>query len=194
MSRKHEEEIFTLDELTPKAQSTAIENYRQMMVERDSDDINDQLTEDFVVALEEQGLPVSDIRWRLSSSQGDGVAFYGSVDLNDLFAKHPKLAKFQSLADEGLEVSLEKYQAFHMYDHWNTMDVAVHDFGGMTGAQDRQAEELQKEIKELVQSVSKKLEEAGYKYLEEVYSDASVKLLISDYDQEFYADGELFFD
>lgn len=41
------------------------------------------ITEDITQKLQELGLPATDIRWRHSSSQRDGLAFYGEVNFDE---------------------------------------------------------------------------------------------------------------
>lgn len=66
----------------------------------------------------------NDIRWSLNGSQGDGVAFYGPINLFQLLCANP--GKFpQTFAlfelDPDAEVYSCKKKHLHLYDHCNTM-------------------------------------------------------------------------
>jgi hypothetical protein len=121
---------YKLDELSPKARAHAIETEREALGQ---DYDGSRLTEMFAEMLGEKGFPTNDIRWSLSSSQGDGVAFYGPIDL-DIFLKsesaqnrlsHEENKICRELLNDGVYDSqnprISKRGAFHSYDHWNTM-------------------------------------------------------------------------
>jgi hypothetical protein len=74
--------IYTVSELQPKAFENAHQHYTQFLNE--SGDICDRLTEDFQQQLADAGLSTLKPQWSLSYSQGDGVAMYGTVDVEEL--------------------------------------------------------------------------------------------------------------
>jgi hypothetical protein len=69
-------EIFKFDELTPESQLRAIEYYREANLQWLWEDVSNDCQLVFCQYLHERGYPTWDIRWSLSCSQGDGVAFY----------------------------------------------------------------------------------------------------------------------
>jgi hypothetical protein len=73
------------EELSPRAKKHAIEKFQQY----EREDFDPRILNDlFKERLEEVGLPSDDIRWSLNYTQGDGVAFYGQIDIKDYLAKN----------------------------------------------------------------------------------------------------------
>lgn len=89
MARHESIEIFEFDELSESAKKTAIELSRQSIME--SEDLSSEILEncETILADELPWAPREDIRFRLSYSQGDGVAFYGPVNMRLFALKHP---------------------------------------------------------------------------------------------------------
>lgn len=131
MPRKREQEVFTFKELSPKAQKKALEHYRQVLWDSsDADAISDM----FKSVLSERGFSDPEVGWGLNYSQGDGVCFWGSIDLYDFFkwALHGddpeykkrmrgKVRQFLPLSFVvGVRVRHEGREC-----HWNSMQVEV---------------------------------------------------------------------
>jgi len=208
MPRKEEIEIYTFAELSPEAKERAIREYRDRGWAWDEAD-SKMLSEFFAEELEALGLPTEDIRWRLDYSSGDGVAFYGKVDLADYIQKN-SLTKFEPIItaienDEArIEIAIEKRQAFHMYDHWNTMVVTAEvdtygepRVGGRKRwpirlgpvAIERMARELMAHLQDQVKDVSKRLEKSGYENIDYRESDQDITENIIANEYEFDEDG-----
>ena len=89
--------ICTFNELSDEAKEKAREWYR----DGDSEMTSDQ----FEYRLEELGLPNKDIRWSLSCCQGDGVAFYGELDIEEYLTKNKLKTKFKKLFDNDKDIA-----------------------------------------------------------------------------------------
>lgn len=208
MPRKEERLVYKFEELSPEAKERAIEEYKTRGWDWDEHDTQ-MLEEYFQEELESLGLPGRKIHWRLNYSQGDGMAFYGKVDIPDYIRKN-KLEDFELLIraiEEGEAetiIEIEKRRAFHMYDHWNTMVVEfqANTYGdpGVGGrkrwpvrvgrpAIERLTHELAAHIQAHVKEISHKLEKAGYEEIEYKSSDAVISENIVANDYEFDEDG-----
>lgn len=213
MPRKEERLIYKFEELSPEAKERAIAEYKDRGWDWDEHDTQ-MLEEYFQEQLEEIGLPGGDIRWRLNYSQGDGVAFYGKVDIkeyvlkNNLATPSKYLPLIDAIANDEAEVviEIEKRQAYHMYDHWNTMVVSsnVNTYGdpGIPGGKrwpkrvgrpaiERLTHKLTEIIREQVKEISHKFEKAGYEEIEYKSSDEVISENIIANDYEFTEDGEM---
>jgi hypothetical protein len=183
--------VYKFDELSPRAKKKAIEKAQGYLNENIDTDF---ITNDFKEALKEYGLPHKDIRWRLSNSQGDGVAFYGRIDLEAYIVKNKLKQKFSgiaSLIDAGeVDIVIEKHRGFHMYDHHNTMVVGM-DASGVTKKQSELLDELTEDIKERIKDVSRHFEKSGYALIESETSEEAAKDFIEGNDYEFDVNGNL---
>lgn len=138
-------QIFKLSNLDPSAKKNAIENYRNIFTE-DGFEIRDSLRYYFSEMLKQHGLPDEDIRWSLSYSQGDGVAFYGNIDIGVFFNANPKLKAFVPQCMKLLEIynelrltggknasirtlgdlfSLSIFKSNSFYDHERSMGISI---------------------------------------------------------------------
>jgi len=109
--------------------------------------------------------------WRLSHSQGDGVAFYGSIDLTNQFWK-----EIIGDVDCAGEITCNNPH----YDHYNTMDLVTN------GLSDEQSKLILDRIKEC----SKELEEIGYQSIEFYDSDEYIDECSIDF--EYFEDGSMY--
>jgi hypothetical protein len=94
MPKKREAKTYSFDELSPEAKEKALEDYRSDAW--DQTDV-DWLTEDFEQVLEEKGLPNDKVYWSLGHVQGDGVGFYGPLDVEDYLKKNGLMRRFSKL-------------------------------------------------------------------------------------------------
>jgi hypothetical protein len=135
-------EIFSLEELSENAKKNAIENYRELY-ESTFNDISIDLEDNFKEHLNPLGFPVDDIRWSLSYSQGDGIAFYGKIDIETLLEARPELKecipiclqfidgynKIPSFGHSLTKISdwmeLSLWKCIHFYNHQKSMDTDV---------------------------------------------------------------------
>jgi len=185
--------IFRFEELSDKAKQRAIND--GAIAESDMGLTSERLHEMFVSRLEEEGLPTDDIRFSLSHSQGDGVAFYGNVDLEAFLTKQKVKGKFRNLLnaikDGNIEVVISKSQSFHLYDHWNTMVVMHEWFGDLTTAQVLAVDNIPAFVRERIIVVSKELTQSGYAEIDYVNSEDYFKENAEANEWVFYTNGKL---
>lgn len=206
--------LYTFNELNPEAQAKAIERYRESM---DWSIESEDVTENFKYKLEELGLPTDDVEWSLSHCQGDGMAFYGYVDMAKVartLLADESLELYKLIEAENLSIVAKIYRnSFgHHYSHYNTMEVEMdgdsidtmitylYESNGeeLTTEQWNEKEEmlqtflsdLEKLIVEYVKDVSIKLEREGYEHLDYVQTDEYIKEAIESNGYEFTADGK----
>lgn len=187
---KREIDVYTFDELSPKAKDRAITDYRHSGAAFDSSD-TEMLSETFRDQLKEKGLPSDDVRWRLSSSQGDGVAFYGQFDLKEYLSANKLKSKFPALtrvADD-IAANIEKIGP-HMYDHWNTMRVHLEPQVDLTDGQEAERARLKEQLASDIKDVSRELEKAGYADIEYREGDEQIAETIKANDYEFDVNGK----
>ena len=79
--------LYNIKELKPDSRAVAVEYLRT----------NDyfgagehEITNAFKETLKEYGLPTETVEWSLGWCQGDGVAFYGDIDIKKLLVKTGK--------------------------------------------------------------------------------------------------------
>lgn len=189
MPTTREIQIYKFSELSPKARTKAIDKAREFM-EIDSE----ALTEAFAEQLKEAGLPHKDIRWRLSSTQGDGVAFYGKVDIEEFLKKNNLEKKFgalKELLEEGhISAEIEKSRAYHMYDHSNTMVLYVNITRDVSKSEEEKAKELEEDIQEKIVQLSREFEKQGYAEIDFQTSDEAIAEHIEANDYEFSESGK----
>lgn len=180
--RKVEIPIFKFDELAPKVQDKILEYYRSSMIEIN----NEQLYDVFKEKLSELGYPTGDIRWSLSYSQGDGMAFYGKVP--DPFALAKRLFSADKFADikwDDIKIDISQYNI--RYHHYNSMDISIESYS------DSMPREFAEEFHELVirdvRKTSKELEKFGYEFL--YPKNEEVLEFVKNLDEEYFADGSL---
>lgn len=192
-------QVYKFDELSPAAKETAIQNERETIQIHDQEHISSCVNDRFKERLEELGLPTEDIRWRLSYSQGDGVAFYGSVDpamfieKNNLGDKFPVLAKHLENADPILKIN--KRPEFNHYDHWNTMVIEedIESDGPVADINIKREWSLfLGHVIDAMRETSKKLDDEGYKMIVDMTSDEWITQTLQDRDDDYTPDGVRF--
>jgi len=153
--------VYSFDELSDKAKARAIEEVRKLgFCSVESGEIEDV----FKGKLEDYGYPTEDIRFRLSYSQGDGMAFYGDFD------PKPVLERL-GLNDDGVSGSncwtIKRNSYGHQYSHYNTMDLEAGD--------DSVRVQTISAVLEDIVKVSKELEKLGYSMIEDSDSDENIR-------------------
>lgn len=209
MPKTYKTTTYTYAELpTPEAKKRAVEWARKNENETFSDFHATDITRMFYEKLSALGYPCHDpdarddhrrtrahgdangcIEWSLSHSQGDGVAFYGPVDM-EIVAKRvltpEDYAAWKTLHDDGdITVKLVRNGFGHRYSHWNTMTVSIESNSGDSALLQR----IEDAITEDVRKTSRELESAGYKEIEYKLSDPVLIEGLMNNDDEFYADG-----
>ncbi|MGV4321276.1 hypothetical protein [Bacillus mojavensis] len=126
--REHKITIYKFDELSKEAQETAVNKWNE------TTDHVPLLKEQFVNRLKELNYPTDDIAFRLSYSQGDGVAFYGYMDnddikniLNRLDLTEKENNLYALIQDNDFQIcgTISRNSFGHRYSHENTMDFEV---------------------------------------------------------------------
>lgn len=180
--------VYSASELTGKAKESALEWYRGLWDSSDADAI----TEMFKSRLEEAGLSELEPRWSLSYCQGDGVAFYGRVDLEELASKQPHVKALlvsESIADDRLEgFEMEVISISSHYSHWNTMRTSVIAPDGMEDLGGKLCETLDAILVDL----SRQLEKEGYTEIEYLTGEERFLETAEANEWEFTENGELF--
>lgn len=200
--------VFSVNDLTGKAKETAIEAGREYHNQTfDSAEMTEQLKEH---AEYNHGVKVDTCQWSLSYCQGDGVAFYGSLDLEVLAAKHPNIAKIVKKAkdkDNTFSVKIEGKNS--RYHHWNSMTVEVEGDNGhryseyYRGRSERTlakldtemeaaATELHTLIADVLRAASRDTEAWGYKVIEVDNEDEQIIELLEANEWEFDENGRVF--
>ena len=170
--------IYKFSELSEKAKSVAIENERRYQSENMDPDL---LIEVFTDALQQKGLPVDDIRFSLNRCQGDGVAFYGILDIIDFKSKNPDTI----IPDDIEKIEITKRSAFHMYDHENTMEVNAYS--------ENDSDRFEKEFRTFLKDISLELSQKGYEILDYEQSESYITQTIEANDMEFLENGDQYY-
>lgn len=204
--------IYKFEELNDKAKQNAINKYRESM---DWQIESGFITEKFVEKLSDMGYPTDDLEWRLNYSQGDGVAFYGEVDIDKVIDR---------LEREGYDLNYNLYRAIknknltiiariyrnsfgYRYSHYNTMDVEIDGDSAETMMEylygdceciDKYDEicdfilDLRNCICSDIKVVSKQLEKEGYNDIEYYSSDEAITETLIANEYEFTEDGVMY--
>ena len=201
MPRKVETEIFTFRELPKKGQEKAIQDWRE--AGHSLDFIGDDLSEVFKAELNALGLPDDNVQWSLGYSQGDGVAFYGTIDVEEYLRKNKLLKKYKSIA---ADTSAQLQGENSRYHHWNSMQVLVYYEGDEirdlpeVGSgpkewrpvtdKEKLLAEFEEHLKEHIEEVSRTLEKMGYDEIEYLQSDEQIADTLEANEYEYTADGK----
>lgn len=187
------------DELSVEAQEYAIFSEREGGERFDWDDAQ-FLTEDFKMQLAEYGFEGLEVYWSLGYCQGDGVAFYGNVDNENLKDKDRQAEKLiKRLEAAGDEISIE-ITGKHDHYHWNSMTVEV-EYESETDEEDLPSrlkiarpvwrESLDGYLDEKVKEISRELEKCGYAEIEYRHSDEIIRLELIERGNLYEKDGIL---
>lgn len=192
--------IYKFDELSDEAKRRAIEDHRDYLRKISSREITGKFAREFASKLDPLGYPSSNIQWGRGYCQGDGVAFYGHIDRDNLRQIAQRLlgAKvykdFTRVYNAGCDGSyVIRPNSYGLrYSHCNTMYVEFEDYTRDWDRVDEVFELLRGAITKEIKEVSIQLEELGYKIIEAQESDESVleELKVLDYD--FLVSGKRF--
>lgn len=174
----------------------------------------------FKEKLKDIGYPTDDLEWRLSYSQGDGVAFYGEVDIDKVMDR---------LEHKGYDLNYDLYRAIdsknltitariyrnsfgYRYSHYNTMKVEIDGdsietmmeylYGYLDSDTDEYVDKYDKIYSFLlnlrdcihndIKDVSKQLEKEGYNDIEYYSSDEYIAETLIANEYEFTEDGVMY--
>ena len=159
--------VYSIDELGQQAKEKAIQRIQQTLHETFEPEL---LTEYFRTLLDDSGLSNLNCYWSLSYCQGDGVAFYGRLDIDALLACEackaiwPELKYLQEVNEPYIKIE----RSNHRYNHWNTMyiDINVEDYYDDNPKVNTLVEERIETVKifltSYIRKISKELEKVGY--------------------------------
>jgi hypothetical protein len=197
--------LFSVKELTGKAKDKAIEAGREWHnATFDSADMTEQLKE---YADEKHGVVTPECNWSLSFCQGDGVAFYGVVDLDKLAAKHENVKKIIDAATEiDVTLSVTSEGRNNRYHHWNSMAVSAEhdtgyrysekyrneDEGPLEEKADKLANELQEAVAEILKAASRDTQQWGENCILADSEDSAIEELLEGNEWEFDVNGKPF--
>lgn len=182
--------LYSITELSEDAQEKAIDKLREL----DYFGVDARELEDsFKQTLEEYGLPTDNIEFSLGHSQGDGVAFYGDIDVEKLLKNIGEWDEWEVFVKRhGFTATSTRNSWSNHYSHWNTMDVELTEEREFMGAySESRAERLCELIKLRVQSTSKELEARGYEMIEGNQEKDYIIEGAEVNDMEFRRDGRL---
>lgn len=188
MPRKVDITVYRFNELSEKAQKRAIADEHK--AHQEDGWINEAVEERLHNILEERGLPTGDVRWSLGHSQGDGVAFYGLVHLqeylkrNNLEEKYPLIAKHT----DDINIKIRKTREFHSYNHFNTMEL---ELDSRTEEQARAIVEFEQDFLAAIKEVSKELEREGYEVADS-YDDDYFAEYLENREIWYHENGEIY--
>ncbi|HRH45205.1 MAG TPA: hypothetical protein PKY82_26440 [Pyrinomonadaceae bacterium] len=199
-SPKRPKRLRFFDELSAEAQEYAIFSERENGERFDWDDAQ-FLTEDFKMQLAEYGFEGLEVYWSLGYCQGDGVAFYGNVDNENLKDKDRQAEKLiNRLEAAGDEISIEITGKHGHYHHWNSMSVEI-DYESETDEEDLPSrlkiahpvwrESLDGYLDEKVKEISRELEKCGYAEIEYRHSDEIIRQELIERGNLYEKDGIL---
>ncbi len=185
-------------ELSEEAQEFAISCEREDSDRFDWDDA-EFLTEDFKTQLAEYGFADTKVYWSLSYCQGDGVAFYGQVDVENLKEKDSEIRHLiRQLEASGDEISIEITGRNNHYHHHNSMTVEV-EFENEIDDEDLPSrlkislpnlrEELEGYLGDKVKEISRELEKSGYAEIEYRYDENTISHELLDCEHLYEKDG-----
>lgn len=211
--REHTIKLFTFNELSPEAQEKAIQHHRENAY-LDAESMT--ISEGFMEVLYDKGYPTDNLEWSLNHCQGDGVAFYGWVDIKKVgnrLLEGRQLDLFNAIQDNqlSLDANIARNTYGYHYSHWNTMRIEMdgddietmieylypeidngdspEEFSKKYREIEELIEHLEKAILSDVQSTSRELERSGYESFDYYYSDEYIKESLED-GYEFTADGK----
>jgi hypothetical protein len=178
------------------------------------------ITEKFAEKLSDMGYPTDSLEWRLNYSQGDGVAFYGEVDIDKVMKRLEHKGYdlnydlYRAIDSENLTIIARIYRnsfGYH-YSHYNTMEVYV-DGDSIETMMEYLYEDLDSDTDEYVdkyneihnfllnlkdcihsdiKNVSKELEREGYRDIEYYSSDEYIVETLIANEYEFTEDGIMY--
>jgi hypothetical protein len=172
---------YSFDELNDEAKEKAIEAARNKLYMS----LESYETEEFLRFKLEEELGANpaeiDIHFSLSYSQGDGVALYGKLNKSEA----PNL----SWIDGVDHIKLVKNSWAHHYSHYNTFNVEFYDENYEEIIYSLIGEPAQV-LAEQIRNICGTLENYGYRFIEDNYSEKSaIEYITNNYENVFTIDG-----
>ena len=192
--RTIELKAYKFEELTESAKKAA----REWHSKDGLDEFQcESITEGFQSQLEVLGLPTEKVHWSISYCQGDGVAFYGSVDVEEYLKKNKLLTKFRKLFDSDKDLLVQnveiKSNSPH-YNHYNTMTISYNEAlynGYQNDSRLNAIDDFIEHLSDHIKEISKDFYDQGQKEVDYCYSDEYINESIIANDYEFTEDGDI---
>lgn len=191
MPKTYTFQTYQYSELSDKAKKTAITKLGELSADIDN---SNELIDLFSNRLAERHYPHADIRFSLSCSQGDGVAFYGDVNELEALAKavldDTVYEQLRSVIESGeISIRIAPNRHANHYSHYNCMDVNIRYTGpdSIAGAIDI----LETAILHDLQNLSKELEAAGYALLDSIRTEEYLIEEAEALELEFTKEGKI---
>lgn len=174
-----ETKVYEYDELSDEAKEKARDWMRQTNSELGF--AAEQIKENCEQVLTMFGYPTDDLGFSLGYCQGDGVAFYGSVDIEALANRevsehyhditgevdHVKETAAAIMQYDGESPNIRIYNVSSHYHHWNTMKIDFVDDCDVDFIQQERIKKLAALLAEEIKAVSHQLEKEGYGIIED---------------------------
>jgi hypothetical protein len=190
--------VYKFSELSEKVQAKVIER-RQ---ERNASDFeSSNLTDQFDEIITEKGYTDMILRWSLGWCQGDGVAFYGKLNRDNLITigkrvldsiDFMRLPGYLDIYDVEAKISGEH----NHYHHWNSMEVDIYANEDYHNDEDREFfVSFDRLVQDDVKTISIQLEKIGYEEITANSCEETAKEELYNEDEEegerYLADGRL---
>ena len=192
--------VYTYQELSEKAKERVYNDSLEMF----NIESNGQIEETIKETLDKEGLSglKKDIRFSISNSQGDGVAFFGHVNLEEFM----KAQNYEAKTPIPDFVSIDIYSNSNHYSHYNTMSIendldsieiaedGIDDFDNYIISQVTydETKELIAYVLEKCKDISRELENDAYKIIEQEYSVENLIEMCDVNEWRFFKTGEIF--
>jgi hypothetical protein len=193
MPRQYHLTTYAFKELSDKAKKVALEAVRKLAAD---DDHSDEITEDFKTRLDELGYPTDDVNWSLGCCQGDGVAFYGTVDRERVIARlyagdAAKISKITELMSRGLlDIEIVRNSHGTRYSHSRTMTLEDH-WERADEADTKFIADVASDILDDIRATSSELEKSGYEMIAYYNEDSTLIDDAEALDYEFLESGRM---
>lgn len=171
--------VYTYDELSDDAKGKA----RDWMRDTNSElgFTSERIKDNCEQLLTMFGYPTDDVSFSLGYCQGDGVAFYGAVDVEALAKRevtehyhditgevdHVKETASAIMQYDGECPTIKIYNISSHYHHWNTMRIEFVDDCDVDFIQQERIKKLVGLLEEEIKEVSQQAEKEGYSIIED---------------------------
>jgi len=187
----HEVKTYSFGELAKDVQAKVIDDNRNFNT--DDDYWFEWIVDDEKEALDKEGYTDAEIFFSGFSSQGDGASFTCHVDLEKWLANSKLKTKYKSIIDKA-DYEIEKGGN---YEHEYTMGIDLTGYYDMDEKQEKLANELAdiilEDAREHARAIYHRLENEYNEYYEQASDEAVIDALERN-DDEFTADGKIFFE
>jgi len=179
--------VYKFDELDDSAQEHALDKWREA---EDYSYMSECINADFEEYLTERGLPTDNLEWSVSWSQGDGVSFSGTIDVEKFLRFHKRWAAYRMLWNFEPQAQIAK-GSHHGYYISVEASCAYDDMENWTAKHDAKEAELQEELQEHVYEIAQDMYYRAQREMEYQMSDEVITDTLINLDYEFDAEGNM---